>query len=426
MAVSPALPALVPGAGERSFPAIRLEDENAMTGLAKQHLIDPEICIRCHTCEEACSVDAISHDENNVVVDAAKCNFCMACISPCPTGSIDNWRVVAVPYSVEAQLSWLELPPQEEFSGGPAEGGAIEALDETVARLLAEAHAGAGGTVKPPRSASKATVNLYTASKPAIAVVQGNYRLTAEDADSDVRHIILDLGSQSFPVLEGQSVGIAPPGVDANGRAHVMRLYSMSSPRDGERPNTNNLSLTVKREEHGLCSNYICDLRKGDKVELTGPYGSTFLMPDDPDANLIMICTGTGSAPFRGFTMRRQRAMPNARGTMSLFFGARSPASLPYFGPLGKVPETLLSRHFAFSRVAGKEKQYVQDRMRDEALAIARALTQEGTHIYVCGLKAMETGVEAAFEDITRGAGLDWKAIRDGMRETGRYHVETY
>ena len=37
-----------------------------------------------------------------------------------------------------------------------------------------------------------------------------------------------------------------------------------------------------------------------------------------------------------------------------------------------------------------------------------------------------EHGVEEALSDIARGAGLDWKTIRDTMREDGRYHVETY
>jgi benzoyl-CoA 2,3-dioxygenase component A len=60
----------------------------------KQHLIDPEICIRCNTCEATCPVGAITHDDRNYVVDAAKCNLCMACIPPCPTGSIDNWRTM--------------------------------------------------------------------------------------------------------------------------------------------------------------------------------------------------------------------------------------------------------------------------------------------------------------------------------------------
>ena len=63
-------------------------------GVIKQHLIDPEICIRCNTCEATCPVGAITHDSRNYVVDAAKCNLCMACVPPCPTGSIDNWRTV--------------------------------------------------------------------------------------------------------------------------------------------------------------------------------------------------------------------------------------------------------------------------------------------------------------------------------------------
>ena len=31
--------------------------------LIKQHLIDPEICIRCNTCEDTCPIDAITHDD---------------------------------------------------------------------------------------------------------------------------------------------------------------------------------------------------------------------------------------------------------------------------------------------------------------------------------------------------------------------------
>jgi benzoyl-CoA 2,3-dioxygenase component A len=359
------------------------------------------------------------------VVDAAKCNFCMDCISPCPTGSIDNWRVVLKAYSLEEQFSWTELPPQEEFGNGNAAAADIEALDEAVERLLAEAHAGAGGRTRAPLSASKPSVNLYTISRPAKAVVQGNYRLTAEAADNDVRHIILDLGDQPFPVLEGQSVGIAPPGLNAAGRPYLPRLYSISSPRDGEKPNTNNLSLTVKREPMGVCSNYVCDLKKGDTVDLTGPFGATFLMPNDPRANLLMICTGTGSAPFRAFTLRRQRTM-SGTGGMTLFFGARTPDSLPYFGPLKKIPDALLRKHLVFSRQSAAPKEYVQDRMLKEREAVAALLRSDHAHIYICGLKAMETGVEAAFSNIAATASLDWPALRAMLREQGRYHIETY
>jgi len=393
----------------------------------KQHLIDPEICIRCYTCEAACPIEAITHNDDNVVVDGEKCDFCMSCISVCPTGSIDEWRVVEQFYSVEEQFEWLELPEQQEFvDSGDAAETSLEAIDDAMAALLEEAHKGAGGKAKAPLSASKPSINLYNLGNPAEATVQGNYRLTSDDSDADVRHIILDLGQQNFPVLEGQSVGIIAPGVDENGAPHLPRLYSISSPRDGERPNYNNLSLTIKREEKGLCSNFVCDLARGDKVQLTGPFGSTFLMPADPQAHVMMICTGTGSAPFRGFTMRRQRETPTAKNSLSLYFGARKPDDLPYFGPLNKIPDSFLKKVFAFSRLDGQPKQYVQDMIREEKAAVAKLLGEPNTYIYVCGLKEMEHGVEEALSDIAREAGIEWKTLKDTMRENGRYHVETY
>ena len=373
-----------------------------------------------------CPIGAITHDDDNVVVDATKCNFCMDCISPCPTGSIDEWRVVETPYSLDEQFGWSELPEQAELAYEGEGGVDLEAIDDAVAALLEEAHRGAGGKSRAPASASKPSINLFNRSNPAEAVVQGNYRLTSEDSDSDVRHIILDLGQQTFPVLEGQSVGIVPPGVDENGDPHLPRLYSVSSPRDGERPNFNNLSLTVKREEHGLCSNYVCDLKMGDTVQLTGSFGSTFLLPNDPQAHVLMICTGTGSAPFRGFTMRRQRENSGLKDSLTLVFGARKPNDLPYFGPLKKVPDAFMKKIFAFSRLEDRPKQYVQDKLRDSRDLVATLLGNANAYIYVCGLKAMESGVEEALSDIARGAGLEWASVRNAMREEGRYHLETY
>ena len=195
-------------------------------------------------------------------------------------------------------------------------------------------------------------------------------------------------------MLEGQSIGIVPLGTPADGKSHVNRLYSIASARDGEKRNGNNISLTIKRVAGGVGSNHMCDLKVGDKVEVTGPFGATFLMPNDGNANIIMICTGTGSAPFRAVTERRRRAMQNAPGKAVMFFGARTPEELRYFGPLQKVPASLLEKHLVFSRVTGAPKEYVQDRMRREAISVAALLQSPQTHIFICEHKDMETGVE--------------------------------
>lgn len=400
----------------------------------RQHLIDPEICIRCNTCEETCPIDAITHNEDNYVVDAAKCKFCLDCIGPCPTGAIDNWRMVTQFHSLEDQFSWDELPEQQELEEAAEETGDSEAVEKEATELLQVAHASEGGKVPPPWSAAHPYINLYSRDAPIKARVAGNYRITDDAAESDIHHIVLDFGSTAFPVLEGQSIGVIPPGKDAKGQPHMMRLYSVASPRDGERPNHNNLALTIKRVRtekdgkpvDGVGSNFMCDVKKGDEVQVTGPFGSSFLMPNHPTANIIMICTGTGSAPFRAMTERRRRHMPDAPGKWLLFFGARTPDELPYFGPLKKLPDSLLDKELVFSRMPDGPKEYVQDRMLKRGNDIGELLKSEDTYVFICGLKGMEAGVEGAFAEICGKHGLDWEILRAQMRKGGRYHVETY
>ena len=406
--------------------------ETATVDVIRQHLIDPEICIRCNTCEETCPIDAITHDARNYVVDPAICNNCNACISPCPTGAIDSWRQVAREhaYSLDEQLSWDTLPQQQAL-----DVAGYDAIPPEIAQITADATAGQGGAAAPPWSAAHPYVNLHTLAKPAIASVTGNHPLTGEGASADIRHIVLDFGAVAFPILEGQTIGIVPPGVDASGKPHHVRLYSVASPRDGERPRYNNVALTVKRVTHdhdgkpvaGVASNYLCDLAKGDQVNVVGPFGASFLMPNHPGSSLLMVCTGTGSAPMRAMTERRRRRIAEKEGgRLMLFFGARAPEELPYFGPLMKLSKDFIDINLAFSRVPAKPKQYVQDLIRERAADVTRLLADGDCYLYVCGLKGMEEGVSEAFRDACRQHGMEWDTLLPRLREQGRYHLETY
>ncbi|MEY4266269.1 MAG: hypothetical protein RIS90_804 [Pseudomonadota bacterium] len=417
----------------------------------RQHLIDPEICIRCNTCEATCPVGAITHDSRNYVVDADKCNFCMACVPPCPTGSIDNWRTMPklVAYSVADQLTWDTLPEElspEQLADAGVAADAAPATEPVQPVLPAAAdgqtafNSAQYGATLPPWSAAHAYTNLYgpkAAQKTITATCTGNVRVTEVGKEYDTHHIVLDFGSAPFPVLEGQSIAIVPPGVDANGRAHHPRQYSIASPRNGERPGYNNLSLTIKRvlEDHqgnpvrGVGSNYMCDLQVGDKVEVIGPFGTSFLMPNHPRSNIVMICTGTGSAPMRAMTEWRRRQRSSGKfegGKLMLFFGARTKEELPYFGPLQNLPKDFIDTHFAFSRAPGQPKTYVQDLLRQRAADLAPLLADANTFFYVCGLKAMEEGVVLALRDVATQAGLDWDTVGAALKREGRLHLETY
>ena len=422
--------------------------DTATPAIIKQHLIDPEICIRCNTCEATCPVGAITHDSSNYVVDAGKCNFCMACVPPCPTGSIDNWRTMPLnrAYTLEEQFSWGELPAElsaeqwAEAGGGSTEAANVPAnvtTDPTSSEVFNSSRYNA---TLPPWSAAHAYTNLYgakSAEKSITATVVGNVRVTAVGREYDTHHIMLDFGSMPFPVLEGQSIGIIPPGMDENSKPHHARQYSIASPRNGERPGYNNVSLTVKRvlADHqgnpvrGVGSNYMCDLQVGNKVQVIGPFGTSFLMPNHPRSHIVMICTGTGSAPMRAMTEWRRRLRASGKfegGKLMLFFGARTKEELPYFGPLQSLPKDFIDINFAFSRTPEQPKRYVQDLMRERAADLAVLLQNPNTYIYVCGLKSMEEGVVLALRDIATQAGLSWDTLGVALKQEGRLHLETY
>jgi benzoyl-CoA oxygenase/reductase BoxA protein len=177
----------------------------------------------------------------------------------------------------------------------------------------------------------------------------------------------------------------------------------------------------------GLCSNYLCDLQRGDKVQVIGPFGNTFLMPNHPGAHLLMVCTGTGSAPMRAMTERRRRRRSKGEGgKLMLFFGARSQAELPYFGPLMNLPKDFIDINFAFSRTPGQPRRYVQDAMRERAADVGALLDDPNTFVYVCGLRGMEDGVLDALRHAAQARGLDWDGLHARLKQDGRLHLETY
>jgi benzoyl-CoA 2,3-dioxygenase component A len=152
-------------------------------------------------------------------------------------------------------------------------------------------------------------------------------------------------------------------------------------------------------------------------------------MPNHPRSHLVMICTGTGSAPMRAMTEWRRRLRASGKfegGRLMLFFGARTQQELPYFGPLQNLPKDFIDINLAFSRTPGAPKRYVQDVMRERAADLAALLADGNAYFYVCGLKSMEEGVLMALRDVAQQAGLNWDTLSDALRTEGRLHLETY
>jgi benzoyl-CoA 2,3-epoxidase subunit A len=397
---------------------------SAVETMKFQHVIDPENCARCGCCEMECERGAISHDERNYVVDPNKCESCLQCLEVCSTGSIDAWLAVRPgnEFSLAEQLAWSSLP-QAPLSAADT---AVQQNLSGAALVIADAvhHAA-------PPSASMPQINLFTVHAPVLATIAETRSLAA---GNDIRHIVLDFGDRAFPVLEGQTIGILTPGNDTDGRAHVMRAYSVASARDGEYAGTNTVALTVKRivenyagqPVRGVCSNFLCDLQIGDRVRVVGPYGQSFLMPDAAGTKILMICTGTGIAPMRGMIERRCRQSVTDGGDLFLFYGARSPAEMPYYDDLIKLPRRRLDRNLAFSRVVGQQRLYVQDMLLRCNLLVMKLLRDPQCYIYLCGVRGMEAGVMQVFAEICAMYGSDWPALKEQLHEQRRLHIETY
>jgi ferredoxin--NADP+ reductase len=281
-------------------------------------------------------------------------------------------------------------------------------------------------------------LNFYRVRSPGIARVLASTRLTPLGCD-DVRHIVLDLSGLGFRYVEGQSLGILAPGLDERGLAPKLRLYSIASSRQGDDGLGNTASLCVKRvvysepvtgrEHRGIVSNYLCDLKPGDAVAITGPSGKALLLPDDARANLVLVATGTGIAPFRAFLHRIYRERDDWSGKVLLFFGVRSEAECLYRDEL----DAFQSRHgfeceYAFSReqaTAGGLRMYVQHRMAERIEALRALLASDRTYLYLCGLKGLEAGV-AAVLDASGEAGGPGVSMFDGLKRSGRLSIEVY
>lgn len=251
-------------------------------------------------------------------------------------------------------------------------------------------------------------LNIYSPKNPVEVPIVENWICSKEASPNFVRHVTFDVSGTNLEgrIQVGQSVGILPPGENEKGRPHKLRLYSVSSPTNGENGEGNLVSTTVKRtiEELegnklylGVCSNYLADLQPGDTVKMTGPSGRRFLLPENAkDFNYIFFATGTGIAPYRGMVMElMEKGIENE---IVLVFGCpyRTDLLYPdYFEPLDREHDNF---HYLpyISREDRREdgsKKYVQTCLQDDADLMDPILKKENTLLYICGLKGMESGI---------------------------------
>jgi ferredoxin--NADP+ reductase len=292
-------------------------------------------------------------------------------------------------------------------------------------------------------------VNLYKPNAPFLGKVISNEPLVDEGGSGIVQHIMFDLSGGNLHYVEGQSIGIIPAGTDAAGKPHKLRLYSIASTRHGDRMDDQTVSLCVRQLEYqnpetketvyGVCSTYLCHIEPGTEVKITGPVGKEMLLPDDPEATIIMLATGTGIAPFRAYLWRmfkeaERRANPDYqfKGLAWLIFGVPYTPNILYKQELEEI-QAQYPDNFRLTYAISREQQnaeggrmYIQHRVAEHAAELWDLMQKPNTHTYMCGLKGMEDGIDEALSAAAAGKGVDWVEFRKQMKKDHRWHVETY
>ena len=341
-------------------------------------------------------------------------------------------------------LEQLNSKAASNGSNGASSKGGVEATSESRKKDKK------GNTMTEAKAKKKdVPVNTYRPKDPYIGKCLSNEELVGEGGIGTVRHLKFDLSAGNLRYLEGQSIGIVPPGVDKNGKPEKLRLYSIASTQHGDDVDDKTVSLCVRRLEYkhpetgetvyGVCSTYLTGLEVGADVKITGPVGKEMLLPDDPEAKIIMMGTGTGIAPFRAYLWRMfkdEEKKVNTdyqfKGFAWLIFGIPTSPNILYKEELEEL-QSQYPDNFRLTYAISREQKnkdggrmYIQHRCEEYADELWKMVKDENTYVYICGLKGMEDGIDAALAAAAAKEGVEWSSYQKQLKKAHRWNVETY
>lgn len=268
-----------------------------------------------------------------------------------------------------------------------------------------------------------------------------NRRITPETSEVEVRELELAVPESLCGVDAGQSVGVLAPGDPALGQAEHLRLYTIADlpqPLDDGRVL---LKLCVRRCHYidrfsgerypGRSSNYLCDLAAGDSITMVGPYGEIFKLPEDLQADLILIAAGTGIAPFRAFIRRLERDHKAFAGTIHLLHGGRTSLELLYQNEVLDELSQYGDRQAYQTITALASRPHWSEQIdwaaaiQPQAEPIRQALLDPHTYVYLAGMESIRDEIDRVFGTVYGGADR-WTRRKAELIAGGRWHELLY
>jgi len=184
----------------------------------------------------------------------------------------------------------------------------------------------------------------------------------------------------------------------------------------------------------GLSSQYLCTLREGDRLNIFLDSADGFRLQEDVTKPMIFVSAGTGFAPMRAFLWERlaMKRTGTPLAEAALFNGIRSSRQdYIYQDEIGQfAAEGVLDHvHVATSRERPGQRDYVQDRIREQGALVWRLLAAEG-YVYVCGSPPVRDAVRDAFVDVAAEHGSlpreDAEAYLQHLELTTRYRPDLW
>jgi len=268
------------------------------------------------------------------------------------------------------------------------------------------------------------------------ATVVSNERITPADSPEEVRELVLDIDRTDFPYAIGQSVGVLAPAAAHVGGEHHFRLYSVADLPEKGAAGHPRIKLCVRRcsyiDEYsgerypGVASNYLCDRAEGQEVTLTGPYGLAFEVPEEMDANLILIGSGTGIAPFRALVKHLYREVPAWKGRVILFYGARSGLEMLYMNDeRNDFAQYYDQATFEAVQALSPRPSWADPIAWDLAIEarseeIWEMLGSPKTYVYLAGLEKMRDELDKVFARLA-GSPEKWRRRKAELAAGGRW-----
>ncbi len=191
------------------------------------------------------------------------------------------------------------------------------------------------------------------------------------------------------------------------------RAYSMANhPAEGNivmlniriaTPPFDRVSGGFKKVNPGICSSYIFNLKPGDKVTISGPYGEFFLK--DNDNEMMFVGGGAGMAPMRSHLFHLFHTLKESKKNITFWYGARSWKEVFYYEQFREIEKNFpnFKFHLALSEPEPEDNWegpvgFIHQVIYDNYLSNHEE--PEEIDFYMCGPPMMNDAVQKMLYDL--------------------------